>query len=98
MAKYYSDCGGAVVSGPTLYDGLICNITVRADGTDWRSETEGQANFQVGSSIASRNHEFDFRHPEGVIVAGYPVIGRFGSVRALTPSETETVLNCGLEF
>jgi len=34
---------GPVVSGPTRYRDLICNVFVRAEGTDWRKEVESQA-------------------------------------------------------
>ena len=74
---------GPVIEGPDRYQGLICNIMVRANPTDWRHEERCQANFKVGPSVARWNYELDFRHPEGTIVDGYPVIGRFGSIHVV---------------
>jgi hypothetical protein len=74
---------GPVTEGPGRYHGLICNIFVRDDGSDWRVSPFCQANFKVGPAKARRNHAFDFRHPEGTRVDGYPVIGRFGSIKVL---------------
>jgi len=69
---------GPVVSGPDRYRNLVCNIMVRVDGTDWRNEVQSQANFKVGPKMAYRDHRYDFRHPEGTRVDGYPIFGRFG--------------------
>ena len=71
---------GPVISGPTFYDGLICNLTLRADGTDWRKHSTCEANFTVGPSEVTRDNAFDFRHPNGLIVTGFPVIYRFGDI------------------
>ncbi|MGJ8656139.1 MAG: hypothetical protein ACSHX6_06795 [Akkermansiaceae bacterium] len=74
---------GAVVSGHGRYEGLVCNILVRADSYDWDVVGDSQAAFKVGRGVVARNSEFDFRHPEGTRMEGYPVIGRFGRVRVL---------------
>jgi hypothetical protein len=74
---------GPVTAGPERYRGLICSIMVRGDGSDWRISRLCQANFKVGPTKARRNHAFDFRHPEGTIVDGYPVLGRFGLIEAV---------------
>lgn len=74
---------GHIHSGPERYQGLVCNITVRIDACDWRIETASAANFKVGPSPAFRNHEFDFRHPHGIRISGFPVIGRYASVRVV---------------
>jgi hypothetical protein len=80
---------GPVLSGPSRYEGLICNIFVRTDATDWRKETESQVNFKVGPGVATRNHREHFGHPEGTRVEGYPRISRFGLVEVVEayPSE-----------
>src|SRR3954464_4966672 len=59
---------GPVVSGPERYPNLICNICVRADGSDWRISSKCMASFKVGPSKAARCHAYDFRHPEGTAV------------------------------
>lgn len=74
---------GPVISGPERYLHLTCNIMVRIDGCDWRKERASGANFKVGPGMAERRHEFDFRHPEGTRIAGYPVIGRYGHVEVV---------------
>ncbi len=74
---------GPVDSGPERYLGLTCNITLRLDGSDWRHEHMSGANFKVGPAIITRNHSFDFRHPDGTVLQGYPVIGRYGHVRVI---------------
>lgn len=74
---------GPITAGPNRYHGLICNIMVRGDGSDWRMSQKCQANFRVGPTKAKRDHRFDFRHPEGTSVDGYPVIGRFGSIEVV---------------
>jgi len=56
---------------------------VRGDGSDWRDSQRCQANFKVGPTKARRDHGFDFRHPEGTLVDGFPVIGRFGSIEVV---------------
>ena len=71
---------GPVVSGPDRYRGLICNIMIRADGSDWRKTIKCQANFKVGPCKAVRNHAYDFRHPEGTVINGFPSISRFGRI------------------
>jgi hypothetical protein len=75
---------GPVVEGPERYRGLLCSIITRADGSDWRVESSSQAAFRVGPSIVVRNHEYDFRHPEGTTLEGYPRMSRFGMVEVVT--------------
>src|SRR5262245_13197348 len=74
---------GPVLSGPSRYEGLICNIFVRTDATDWRNETRSQVNFKVGPNVATRNHYHHFGHPEGTCLEGYPRISRFGLVEVV---------------
>jgi len=69
---------GPVLSGPSRYAGLICNILVRTDATDWRKETLSQVNFKVGPGVVTRNHHHHFGHPDGTCLEGFPRIGRFG--------------------
>lgn len=77
---------GPVISGPDCYVGLICNIVVRIDGSDWREEQLSQASFRIGPSIAYRDHRFDFRHPEGTKVDGFPRYGRFAEIEVVDDS------------
>lgn len=74
---------GPVVSGPSRYEGLICNILVRTDATDWRNETRSQVNFKVGPGVVTRNHFHPFGHPDGTRLEGYPRISRFGLVEVV---------------
>ena len=74
---------GPVLSGPSRYEGLICNILVRTDATDWRIETQNQVNFKVGPNVVTRNHRESFGHPEGTSLEGYPRISRFGMVEVV---------------
>jgi hypothetical protein len=74
---------GPVVDGPQRYGGLICSIITRVDGSDWRVESCSSAAFKVGPNIVARNHQHDFRHPEGTILEGYPRMSRFGEVMVL---------------
>ena len=74
---------GPVVSGPSRYERLICNILVRTDATDWRKETRSQVNFKVGPSVVTRNHREHFGHPDGTCLEGYPRISRFGLVEVV---------------
>ena len=74
---------GPVLSGPSRYEGLICNILVRTDATDWRNETQSQVNFIVGPSVVTRNHHEHFGHPEGTCLEGFPRISRFGLVEVV---------------
>jgi hypothetical protein len=74
---------GPVVNGPERYRDLMCSIIVREDGSDWRVESRSSAGFKVGPGVVVRNHEHDFRHPEGTILEGYPRISRFGEVVVL---------------
>lgn len=74
---------GPVLGGPARYEGLICNIFVRTDATDWRIETRNQVNFKVGPGVATRNHYEHFTHPEGTRVEGFPRISRFGVVEVV---------------
>jgi hypothetical protein len=81
---------GPVVSGPERYHNLICNIIVRADGSDWRISSKCQASFKVGPSKATRRHCEDFRHPEGTeMSAKWPLIARFGEIRVVSVEEKE---------
>lgn len=74
---------GPVVAGPPRYQGLICNIIVRADGSDWRIDSV----FKVGPSVITRDHREDFRHPEGTVMNGRPKICRFGEIQVIEPGE-----------
>jgi hypothetical protein len=74
---------GPVVSGSARFKGLICNIVVRTDATDWRKETRSQVNFKVGPSVVTRNHFEHFGHPDGTCLEGYPQISRFGMVEVV---------------
>lgn len=80
---------GRVIDGPGRYRGLICNVMVRASPTDWRIAESCQANFKVGPSVARWNHDLDFRHPEGTVVEGFPVIGRFGAINLVGTKNLE---------
>jgi len=79
---FYGLCG-PVVSGPERYQGLLCSLIVRIDGCDWRQESRSAANFKVGPKPAHRNHSFALGHPGGTLIDGYPVIGRYGSIKRL---------------
>jgi hypothetical protein len=74
---------GPVVDGAQRYRGLWCSIITRVDGRDWRVESSSQAAFRVGPSVVARNHQYDFRHPEGMILEGYPWMSRFGMVEVI---------------
>ena len=74
---------GPVVDGPQRYRGLICSIIVRNDGSDWRVESRSSAGFKVGPNVVVRDHRYDFRHPEGTILQGYPQMSRFAEVLVL---------------
>ncbi len=74
---------GPVLSGPSRYEGLICNILVRTDATDWRKETQSRVNFKVGPSVVTRDHHHHFGHPEGTRLEGFPRISRFGLVEVV---------------
>lgn len=74
---------GPVLRGPSRYEGLICNILVRTDATDWRNETRSQVNFKVGPGTVTRNHCHHFGHPEGTCLEGFPRISRFGMVEVV---------------
>lgn len=74
---------GPVVSGPSRYEGLICNILVRTDATDWRTETRSQVNFKVGRGVVTRDHREHVGHPDGTRLEGYPRISRFGLVEVV---------------
>src|SRR5262245_17182255 len=74
---------GPVLSGPSRYEGLTCNILVRADATDWRKETRSQVNFKVGPNVVTRNHHHHFGHPDGTRLEGFPHISRFGLVEVV---------------
>ena len=56
---------GPVLSGPSRYKGLICNILVRTDATNWSKEARSQVNFKVGRGVVTRNHREHFGHPDG---------------------------------
>jgi len=83
---------GPVVSGPERYHGLICNIILRADESDWRKTTQCVANFVVGPSVVSRNHRHDFYHPEGVTMLGFPCISRFAEISVVSAESAGEVL------
>lgn len=74
---------GTVLSGPSRYEGLICNIMVRTDATDWRIESQSQVNFKVGRGVVTRNYYEPFYHPDGTQLEGYPRISRFGLVEVV---------------
>jgi len=74
---------GPVLSGPSRYEGLICNILVRTDATDWRTETRSQVNFKVGRGVVTRDHRQHFGHPDGTRLEGFPRISRFGEVEVV---------------
>jgi hypothetical protein len=80
---------GPVVSGPERYHNLICNIILRADGSDWRISSKCQAIFKVGPSKATRFHLHDFKHPEGTTIFGWPLIGRFGEICVVSTGDNE---------
>lgn len=80
---------GQVVGGPPRYAGLVCNILVRTDATDWRIETESQVNFKVGPGVVTRDHREHFGHPEGTRLEGYPRICRFGLVEVVSACPSE---------
>ena len=80
---------GPVVSGPERYHNLICSVFVREDGSDWRISSKSSANFKVGPSKATRCHSYDFRHPEGTEVSGFPYISRFGEICVVSTGDTE---------
>src|SRR5262249_48811248 len=74
---------GPVLSGPSRYAGLICNILVRTVATDWRNETRSRVNFKVGPGVVTRDHREPLGHPEGTRLEGYPRISRFGLVEVV---------------
>ena len=80
---------GPVLSGPSRYERLICNILVRTDATDWWNETRSQVNFKVGRSVVIRNHYKHFNHPDGTCLEGYPRISRFGMVEVVNVYPTD---------
>ncbi|QEL15883.1 hypothetical protein [Limnoglobus roseus] len=75
---------GPVVDGPERCRGLVCSILTRADGSDWRVESSSSANFKVGPGAVRRDHRYDFRHPEGTTLSGYPWVSRFGEVEVIS--------------
>lgn len=77
---------GPIIAGPERYTGLICNIMVRYNETDWRTSSKCGANFKVGPNRVTRFHEKDFRHPDGTELKGYPRISRFGSIEVVSHS------------
>jgi [ribosomal protein S5]-alanine N-acetyltransferase len=74
---------GPVLSGPSRYERLICNILVRTDATDWRKEARSQVNFKVGPGVVTRDHCKHFGHPDGTSLEGFPRISRFGLVEVV---------------
>jgi hypothetical protein len=80
---------GPVLRGPSRYEGLICNILVRTDATDWRNETRSQVNFKVGPHVVTRNHCEHYGHPDGTRLEGFPRISRFGVVEVVDGAEAE---------
>lgn len=71
---------GTIIKGHSRYLDLTCNIILRSDGSDWTSSQDCTANFIVGCCKAKRNHAYDFRHPSGVTVDGFPRMSRFGRI------------------
>ncbi|MCA9070709.1 MAG: hypothetical protein KDA84_17385 [Planctomycetaceae bacterium] len=71
---------GPVISGPDRYRNLICNIIVRADGTDWRKTRHCSAKVVLGPSQVQRDHRYDFRDPDGVIMDSPPLIVGVGMI------------------
>ncbi len=79
---------GPVQSGPERYSNLLCSITIR-DMADWRTESEGSANFKVAPTVVKRADDYDpaihggfpfYRHPEGLRAKGFPRSSRFAGV------------------
>ncbi|WP_145056407.1 hypothetical protein [Lignipirellula cremea] len=81
---------GPVVEGSRLYGNLTCSLIVREDGCDWRVESQGTAAFKVGPNAARRNHGYDFRHPDGTKIEGFPRLSRFGEVVVVNAQSTCT--------
>jgi hypothetical protein len=77
---------GPVLSGPSRYKGLICNILLRTDATNWSNEARSQVNFKVGRGVVARNHREHFGHPDGTRLEG-PCISRFGIVEVVNLAE-----------
>ena len=97
---------GPITVGPGRYQGLNCSIMVPGDGSDWRLSQQCQANVKVGPTKARRDYRFDFRHPEGTTIDGYPVIRRFGSIEVVDenfprpsglPPQVEAIWRGGLK-
>ena len=80
---------GPVVSGSERYRDLICSIFVREDGSDWRICSRSSAYFKVGPTKATRCHMHDFRHSEGTVVSGLPLISRFGEISVVEPENDQ---------
>lgn len=74
---------GPVVDGPIRYRDLICSIVTRDDGSDWRIESCGSAFFKVGPNKVFRDHRYDFRSPEGILLEGYPRFSRYAEIAVL---------------
>jgi hypothetical protein len=91
---------GPVLSGPSRYEGLICNILVRTDATDWRKAIRSQVNFKVGPGVVTRNHREHYGHPDGTRLEGYPRISRFGLVEVVEahPSERNPVSGAAADW
>ncbi len=66
------------LSGPVLategnFAGLVCSIIVRATVEDWGRLSRCPVRYKIGPGKVSRNFNFDFRHPDGTCVDGFPV-------------------------
>jgi hypothetical protein len=79
---FYGLCG-PVISGHQRYQNKICNLVVRSDGADWRKTSRCLANFKVGSSKLIRDHQFDFRHPDGTRIFEFPRMASIGEIKVV---------------
>ncbi len=71
---------GPIVSGHERYVGLVCSVVVRADGADWTKNSKCQARVDIGPTKVTRNHEYDFRHPDGTKRCGFPQLATIGEI------------------
>jgi len=74
---------GKIMSGHKRYQQLICNVIVRADNSNWECSSQCQANVKIGPGVIQRNIEFDYRHPDGTRIKGFPVLNSIGEIIAL---------------
>jgi hypothetical protein len=91
---------GPVESGPERYLGLICNILIRYDDSDWRHQCKGGASFKLGPTITERVAEYDpalhddipfYIHPEGTVVHGHPQFLRYGGIQTVAQDKTKMI-------